>query len=235
MITDRNNRWEPSRQERQNALLLQTYQKNFIDLAIEFEALSFGNFTLKSGRQSPYFFNAGKFCRSDAVARLGACYASAIVEIGLRYDVLFGPAYKGIPLVVSAAIALFNDYGINVPFSFDRKETKTHGEGGCVIGARLAGRVLIIDDVITAGTAVRQVVSMITESGAEVGGVLVGLDRGERGAGRISAAEELQSALGVAVQAIVGIDQLIAYVGESPDLRAHLPAMEEYRRRWGAT
>ena len=171
------------------------YRSKFIALALQQSALRFGEFTLKSGRKSPYFFNAGNFSGGASLAALGHCYAAAIADAGLEFDMLFGPAYKGIPLAVATAIAMSATSGRDVPCAFNRKEVKTHGEGGSLMGAPLRGRVLIIDDVITAGTAVREVVSIVRAAGAAVAGVVLGLDRGERGQGAKSAVNELSGEL----------------------------------------
>lgn len=210
------------------------YQTDFIELARRHEVLKFGEFTLKSGRISPYFFNAGAFCTGLALAELGRCYARRIVESGLQFDVLLGPAYKGIPLATTTAVALSDHHGINVPIVYNRKEAKRHGEGGLLVGAPLQGRVLIIDDVITAGTAVREVIAMIEAAGAQLAGVAVGLNRQERGAGALSAIQEVEQSFGVPVLSIIDMDHIIAYL-ESGDtqLRPSLQAMREYRDRYG--
>jgi orotate phosphoribosyltransferase len=211
------------------------FRNEFIALALRQRALRFGSFTLKSGRTSPYFFNAGEFSTGGALAVLGRCYAAAIADAGVEYDMLFGPAYKGIPLAVATAVAISNDSGRDVPCAFNRKEAKTHGEGGTLIGAPLAGRVLIIDDVITAGTAVRGVVELIAGAGAGIAGVVLGLDRAERGSGADSAVAELARELGVPVFSIARLDDIVHFLEQADDLREHLPAMLEYRRQWGAT
>ena len=196
--------------------------------------LKFGEFTLKSGRISPYFFNAGAFCSGGALAQLGRCYAQRIVESGVQFDVLLGPAYKGIPLATATSVALAEHHGRDVPFAYNRKEAKNHGEGGIMVGAPLQGRVLIIDDVITAGTAVREVIAMIAEAGAELAGVAVGLNRQERGAGALSAIQELEQAYGVPVMSIIDMDHIIAYLEASEEaLSPALQAMKDYRTRYG--
>ncbi|MCG3170674.1 MAG: Orotate phosphoribosyltransferase [Pseudomonadales bacterium] len=210
------------------------HRSDFIALALRHRALRFGDFTLKSGRRSPYFFNAGELSSGAAFAVLGRCYAAAIAASGVEFDMLFGPAYKGIPLAVATAVAIAGDSGRDVPCAFDRKEAKTHGEGGALIGAPLAGRVLIVDDVITAGTAVRSVARLINAAGARIAGVALGLDRAERGAGTESAVAELASELGVPVFAIARLDDIVAYLEDAPELREYLPAMLAYRREWGA-
>ncbi len=171
-----------------------SYQTEFIELARRCDVLKFGEFTLKSGRISPYFFNAGAFSSGRTLADLGRCYAQCIVDSGVHFDVLLGPAYKGIPLAAATAVALADHHGLDVPFAYNRKEAKNHGEGGMLVGAPLRGRVLVIDDVITAGTAVREVISMITDAGADLAGVVIGLDRQERGAGDCSAVQEVETA-----------------------------------------
>ncbi len=213
---------------------MHAYQTDFIELARQHDVLKFGEFTLKSGRISPYFFNAGAFCSGGALAQLGRCYAERIVESGVQFDVLLGPAYKGIPLATATAVALADHYGQDVPFAYNRKEAKKHGEGGALVGAPLRGRVLVIDDVITAGTAVREVIAMIMEAGAELAGVAVGLNRKERGAGELSAIQELEQAYGIPVISIIDMDHIIAYLeagdeGLAPSLRA----MKDYRSRYG--
>ena len=179
------------------------YQIEFINLARQHDVLKFGEFTLKSGRISPYFFNAGAFACGEALAALGRCYARRIVDSGLQFDILLGPAYKGIPLATATAIALADNHDINVPFAYNRKEAKSHGEGGVLVGAPLQGRVLVIDDVITAGTAVREVIAMIEAAGARLAGVAVGLNRQERGEGERSAIQEVEEEYGVPVLSII--------------------------------
>jgi orotate phosphoribosyltransferase len=210
------------------------YQIDFIELARRHEVLKFGEFTLKSGRISPYFFNAGAFCTGAALAELGRCYARRIVESGLQFDVLLGPAYKGIPLATTTAVALSDQHGMDVPIAYNRKEAKSHGEGGVLVGAPLRGRVLIIDDVITAGTAVREVIAMIEAAGASLAGVAVGLNRQERGAGALSAIQELEQAYGVPVLSIIDMDHIISYL-ETGDagMKTSLAAMMAYRDRYG--
>lgn len=213
---------------------MHAYQTDFIELARQHDVLKFGEFTLKSGRISPYFFNAGAFCSGGALAQLGRCYAERIVESGVQFDVLLGPAYKGIPLATATAVALADHYGQDVPFAYNRKEAKKHGEGGVLVGAPLRGRVLVIDDVITAGTAVREVIAMILEAGAELAGVAVGLNRKERGAGELSAIQELEQAYGVPVLSIIDMDHIIAYLEAGDEgLAPALRAMKDYRSRYG--
>ena len=208
------------------------HQQRFIDLARELGVLKFGEFTLKSGRRSPYFFNAGLFNTGKALATLGRCYAETIVRSGIAFDMLFGPAYKGIPLVAATATALADAHGRDVPFAFNRKEAKDHGEGGSVIGSALGGRVLIVDDVITAGTAIRESAELIVKSGATLAGVALALDRQERGQGKQSAVQEVEAAFGVRCVSIVTLSDLIESL--QPNKQADtLAALREYRSRYG--
>lgn len=209
------------------------YQQHFLDLALGENALKFGNFTLKSGRESPYFFNAGLFSNGAALAILGRCYAAAIVRSGIQFDMLFGPAYKGIPLVAATAIALADHHGMNVPYCFNRKEAKHHGEGGALVGAPLAGRVLIVDDVITAGTAIREVMTIIEREGAIAAGVVIGLDRRERGRHELSAIQEVEQDFGIPVTCIISIDHIIAYLDERAGHKDTVAAIRDYRSRYG--
>lgn len=213
---------------------MDTYKTDFIDLALRHRALRFGEFRLKSGRESPYFFNAGEFNSGATLAVLGRCYAAAIARAGFAYDMLFGPAYKGIPLAVAAAVAISETQGRDVPCAFNRKEAKTHGEGGTLLGAPLQGRVLIVDDVMTAGTAVREVVDLIRAQGAQVAGVVLGLDRNERGSGERSAVQELAAELGVPIASIIRFEDILGFVESAPEHAANLPAMRAYREQWGA-
>lgn len=212
---------------------MQAYQKAFIELARDYQVLKFGEFTLKSGRVSPYFFNAGAFASGRALAALGRCYAARIVESGVDFDVLLGPAYKGIPLAAVTAVALADEHGMDVPFAYNRKEAKDHGEGGVMVGAPLQGRVLVIDDVITAGTAVREVIAMIEAAGASLAGVAIGLDRQERGSGERSAIQELEQEHGIPVMSIIQMDHIIDYLQGSGENDAALAAMREYRDQYG--
>ncbi|MDH3551544.1 MAG: orotate phosphoribosyltransferase [Gammaproteobacteria bacterium] len=212
---------------------MQPYKKEFIDLALELGVLRFGEFTLKSGRVSPYFFNAGLFYTGYAAAKLGRYYAAAISESGVKFDMLFGPAYKGIPLVALSAAALAEHQDIDVPFAFNRKEAKAHGEGGSIVGAPLEGRVLIVDDVITAGTAVREAYQIISSAGADVAGLAISLDRQERGQGTLSAVQELKQALGIPVVSIIQLSDLIDTVEESSDYEEFLEPVLTYRREYG--
>jgi orotate phosphoribosyltransferase len=213
------------------------YQLRFIELALEREALRFGQFRLKSGRDSPYFFNAGLFSDGEAAATLGGCYAAAIVRSGLGFDMLFGPAYKGIPLATAAAIGLAAHHGLSVPYAYNRKEAKEHGEGGLVVGAPLKGRVLIVDDVITAGTAVRESLELIRRAGAEPVGVALALDREERGQGDLSAVQELERDAGLKCVSIVTLSDLIEALSArsgAPRISAgELAQLRAYRARYG--
>jgi len=212
---------------------MQPHQRDFLELALQRNALRFGEFTLKSGRTSPYFFNAGLFDSGSALARVGRAYAHAAASSGIAFDMLFGPAYKGIALAAATAVALAETHARDVPFAFDRKEAKTHGEGGVLIGAPLQGRVLIIDDVITAGTAIRHSLELIRSQGAAPAGVLIALDRQERGQGNLSAAQEVQAEFGITVIAVARLDELLGLVDEMAELRAHRPALQAYRLRYG--
>lgn len=213
---------------------MQPYKKEFVNLAIELGVLRFGEFTLKSGRVSPYFFNAGLFSTGYAAARLGRYYATAIRESKLKFDMIFGPAYKGIPIAALTAAALAEHQDIDVPYSFNRKEAKAHGEGGNIVGPPLEGRVLIVDDVLTAGTAVRDAYQLISAAGAEVAGLAISLDRQERGQGPASAVQELKQALGIPVISIIGLDDVIISLEESSEYEAELGPILEYRRKYGA-
>jgi orotate phosphoribosyltransferase len=209
------------------------YQRDFIDLTLEREVLRFGEFTLKSGRQSPYFFNMGRIDSGAALARLGRAYAAAVERAGLAVDMLFGPAYKGIALAAATAIALAEAHGRDLPWAYNRKEAKDHGEGGVLVGAPLKGRVLIVDDVMTAGTAVRESLALIRAHGAEPAGVLIALDRQERGQGELSAAQEVQRDYGIPVVAIASLADVLAYAGERPALAAEHARLLAYRERYG--
>jgi len=212
---------------------MQPYQRDFIRFAIDRGVLRFGEFTLKSGRTSPYFFNAGLFNSGSALAQLGRCYAAAIVDSKIPFDVLFGPAYKGIPLAAATAVALAEQHQLDVPWCFNRKEAKDHGEGGSLVGAPLAGDVLIIDDVITAGTAIREVMQIINAQQAKAAGVLIALNREERGNGELSAIQEVERDFGIPVVSIVSLTQVLEYLADDPQLKQHLPAVEAYRAQYG--
>ncbi|GAB3369651.1 orotate phosphoribosyltransferase [Spongiibacter taiwanensis] len=209
------------------------YQSAFIEQAIKSEALGFGEFTLKSGRLSPYFFNAGRFCSGAALAALGQCYADAIVAAGIEFDLLFGPAYKGISLAAVTAYALADRHGRDVPYAYNRKEKKDHGEGGTLVGAPLQGRVLIIDDVITAGTAIREAIGMITGEGAEVAGVAIGLDRQERGQGERSAIQELEQDEKLRVVSIVKLADIVEYLERQSNDENLVERIRAYRSQYG--
>ena len=209
------------------------YKTQFIDNAIASGALKFGQFRLKSGRVSPHFFNAGEFYRGRALAALGQCYAAAIVESGIEFDVLFGPAYKGITLAAATSVALAEQHDLDVPYCFNRKEAKSHGEGGTIVGAPLEGRVLIIDDVITAGTAIREVMAMVDAADAQPAGVVIGLDRKERGNTDKSAIQEVEQQFGIPVVSIIDIDDILAYLGGKPDMKSLVEQIKEYRQEYG--
>jgi|SRR5215469_13181059 len=218
---------------------MEQYQLTFIDLALRRDALRFGRFTLKSGRESPYFFNAGLFSDGASAALLGRCYAAAITASSLGFDMLFGPAYKGIPLATATAVALAEHHGRDVPYAFNRKETKDHGEGGGVVGAPLAGRVLIVDDVITAGTAVRESLELIRAAGAQPVGVALALDRQERGQGTLTAVQEVEKTYGLRCVSIVTLADLIDALSQPADGRVRisdeqLTALRAYQARYGA-
>ena len=217
---------------------MQLHQRAFVDLALSRNALRFGRFTLKSGRESPYFFNAGLFDDGAALGVLGECYAAALQSSGAEFDMLFGPAYKGIPLVTATAIALAAGHGRNIPWAFNRKEAKAHGEGGQMVGRPLAGKVVIVDDVITAGTAIRESVELIRRAGAEPVAVLLALDRQERGQGERSAVQEVQQEFGLRCVSLLTLGDLIELLSGA-DTSAntlpveHLQALREYRARYG--
>ena len=213
---------------------MQAYQREFISFAIERGVLRFGQFTLKSGRTSPYFFNAGLFNTGKALAQLGRFYAAAVADSGIEFDVIFGPAYKGIPLASATAIALAEQHQRDLPWCFNRKEAKDHGEGGTLVGAPLDGRVLIVDDVITAGTAIREVMQIIQgQNSAQAAGVLIALDRQERGQGELSAIQEVERDYAMPVVSIVSLSQVLEYLAGDNQLKQHLPAVEAYRAQYG--
>ncbi|MDD0976265.1 orotate phosphoribosyltransferase [Pseudomonas fontis] len=212
---------------------MQPYQREFIRFAIDRGVLRFGEFTLKSGRTSPYFFNAGLFNSGSALAQLGRFYAAAIVDSKIPFDVLFGPAYKGIPLAATTAVALAEHHDLDLPWCFNRKEAKAHGEGGSLVGAPLTGEVLIIDDVITAGTAIREVMQIIQSQQAKAAGVLIALNRQERGNGELSAIQEVERDFGIPVVSIVSLTQVLEFLADDPALQQHLPAVEAYRAQYG--
>jgi len=212
---------------------MQDYQKEFLDFAIDVGVLRFGEFTLKSGRLSPYFFNSGLFNTGASLARLGRYYAQAVMDSSIDFDMIYGPAYKGIPLASSLAIALADHHQRDLPYCFNRKETKDHGEGGNIVGAELNGRVLIIDDVISAGTSVRESVDIIQAAGATPAGVVIALDRQERGKGDTSAIQEVERDYNLAVANIVCLDNLVEYLQTEKDETHHLNAIQKYRERYG--
>ncbi|MDA7767181.1 orotate phosphoribosyltransferase [Porticoccaceae bacterium] len=212
---------------------MNNYKTQFIDNALDSGALKFGQFRLKSGRLSPHFFNAGEFYQGKALAALGQCYAAAIVESGIEFDVLFGPAYKGITLAAATSIALTEQHGLDVPYCFNRKEAKSHGEGGTIVGAPLEGRVLIIDDVITAGTAIREVMAMVEQAGAKAAGVVIGVDRKERGNGQSSAIQEVEQQFEIPVVSIIDIDDILTYLEAKADMQELVEQIKEYRKEYG--
>ncbi|MEJ2416646.1 MAG: orotate phosphoribosyltransferase [Exilibacterium sp.] len=212
---------------------MQLYQRNFIQLAIEHEALCFGEYTLKSGRVSPYFFNAGQFRTGAVLAQLGRYYAEAILATGIGFDVIFGPAYKGIPLAASIAVALADHHGLDLPYCFNRKEKKDHGEGGNIVGAPLRGRVLIVDDVITAGTAVREVMSTIKTAGAEPAAVVIGLNRQEKGQGALSAIQEVEKEYGIPIVSIIDLSHIIGYLESQHGQEEMVEKIRKYRATYG--
>lgn len=212
---------------------MKAYQKAFIEFAIERQVLRFGSFTLKSGRQSPYFFNAGLFNTGRDLAKLGRFYADALVDSGIAFDLLFGPAYKGIPIATTTAVALNDHHDKDYPYCFNRKEKKDHGEGGSLVGSPLKGRVMLVDDVITAGTAIRESMEIIQAEGAELAGVLIALDRQEKGKGELSAIQEVERDFGCAVVSIITLADLISYLEQKPELAESLQAVRNYRQQYG--
>lgn len=212
---------------------LNSHQRDFIRFAIQKNVLKFGEFTLKSGRVSPYFFNAGLFDDGLSLANLGDFYAQTIVDSSLAFDVLFGPAYKGIPLGAATAVKLSSIHQKNIPFAFNRKEAKTHGEGGSIVGAALSGKIMIIDDVITAGTAIREVIDIIQAAGAEPAGVIVALDRQEKGKGELSAIQEVERDYNIPVISIVNLTQVLDYIQDDASLSQYAEAISLYRSQYG--
>lgn len=212
---------------------MKKYKIEFIDNALDNGALKFGQFSLKSGRISPHFFNAGEFYTGCALAALGRCYAASIAESGIEFDVLFGPAYKGITLAAATSIALAEHHDINVPYCFNRKEAKAHGEGGSLVGAPLQGKVLIIDDVITAGTAIREVMAIVQQAGVEAAGVVIGLDRKERGTTDKSAIQEVEEQFGIPVVSIIDIDDILSYLKAKSDNNTLVEEIDKYRQEYG--
>ena len=209
------------------------YQREFIEFAIRNEVLRFGEFTLKSGRISPYFFNSGLFNSGGSIARLGRYYAEAIMRADLGFDILFGPAYKGIPLVVATAVAIADHHGRDIPYAFNRKEVKDHGEGGIIVGAALHGRVLIIDDVISAGTSVSESIQLIRAVGAEPAGVVVALDRQERSHGSLSAVQEVEQRHGIPVLSIITLEQIMSCMSGMSGMNDSLARVQAYRNQYG--
>lgn len=212
---------------------MKEYQREFIEFALAKQVLRFGEFTLKSGRTSPYFFNAGLFNTGGDLARLGRYYASALADSGIDYDLLFGPAYKGIPIATTTAVALADHHNIDVPYCFNRKEAKKHGEGGSLVGSELAGKVMLVDDVITAGTAIRESMEIIKDHGAELSGVLIALDRQEKGQGELSAIQEVERDFGTKVISIVSLTDVITYLSDKPEMQEHLENAKAYRAKYG--
>ena len=214
---------------------MQDFQKQFLNYVTEHEILRFGEFTLKSGRKSPYFFNAGLFNTGAALGFLGNCYAKAVKNSGLEFDIIFGPAYKGIPLASAASIAFWQEFKQDIPWCFNRKEAKNHGEGGNIVGSPLKNRVLVIDDVITAGTAIRETMEIIAAAGAQAAGVVVALDRQEKGKTNLSAIQEIEQEFSIPVISIINLQQIIGYLEEQQDdtLATYLGAMKSYQEQYG--
>lgn len=212
---------------------MKAYQREFIEFALEKEVLKFGEFTLKSGRKSPYFFNAGLFNTGRDLARLGRFYAAALVDAGIKFDVLFGPAYKGIPIATTTAVALADHHDIDTPYCFNRKEAKDHGEGGNLVGSALKGRIMLVDDVITAGTAIRESMEIIQANGAQLAGVLVAIDRQEKGQGELSAIQEVERDFDCQIISIISLGDLVTYLKEQGGDPVQLAAVEAYRAQYG--
>ncbi|MEN3160316.1 orotate phosphoribosyltransferase [Alkalimonas sp. NCh-2] len=212
---------------------MKDFQREFIEFALSRQVLKFGQFTLKSGRISPYFFNAGLFNTGGDLAKLGRFYAAALQDSGIEFDLLFGPAYKGIPIATTTAVALADHYQRDLPYCFNRKEAKTHGEGGSLVGAPLQGRVMLVDDVITAGTAIRESMQIIASAGATLTGVLIALDRQERGKAELSAIQEVERDFTTKVISIINLTDLISYLADQPQMAEHLTAVQAYRAEYG--
>ena len=212
---------------------MQDYKTQFIEFAINRNVLRFGEFTLKSGRLSPYFFNAGLFNTGADLALLGQCYAAALNNSGIEFDVLFGPAYKGIPIATTTAVALYDHHDVDTPYCFNRKEKKDHGEGGTLVGAELNGRIMLVDDVITAGTAIRESMEIIAANDANLAGVLIALDRQEKGKGELSAIQEVERDFDTQVVSIVTLNDLISYLQDKPEMADHLASVNAYRDAYG--
>ncbi|HDR1155510.1 TPA: orotate phosphoribosyltransferase [Pasteurella multocida] len=212
---------------------MEAYKSEFIQFALSRQVLKFGEFTLKSGRISPYFFNAGLFNTGADLARLGEFYAKAIQVSGVEYDVIFGPAYKGLPIATTVSVALFNHFQIDKPVCFNRKEAKDHGEGGQLIGYGLSGKILLVDDVITAGTAIRESMTLIAQNQAELSAVMIALNRQEKGKGELSAIQEVERDYQCQVLSIVNFDDLMTFIEQAPEYQQYLPAMRAYREQYG--
>jgi orotate phosphoribosyltransferase len=212
---------------------MKAYQREFIEFALEKQVLKFGEFTLKSGRKSPYFFNAGLFNSGRDLAKLGRYYAAALVDSAIPYDVLFGPAYKGIPIASATAVQLAELHDVDMPWCFNRKEAKDHGEGGNLVGSPLKGRIMLVDDVITAGTAIRESMDLIQANNAELAGVLIALDRQEKGKGELSAIQEVQRDYNAPVIAIITLGDLISYLETQPEMAVYLEKVKENRASYG--
>ncbi|RPA36054.1 orotate phosphoribosyltransferase [Shewanella frigidimarina] len=212
---------------------MKAYQREFIEFALARQVLRFGEFTLKSGRTSPYFFNAGLFNTGKDLARLGRFYAAALMDSGIEFDLLFGPAYKGIPIATTTAVALCDHHDVDIPYCFNRKEAKTHGEGGSLVGSELKGKVMLVDDVITAGTAIRESMEIINAHNAQLAGVLIALDRQEKGNGELSAIQEVERDFGCQIVSIIKLADLISYLSEKPGMEAELASVSAYREQYG--
>lgn len=214
---------------------MKPYQQAFLNFALDNDVLNFGDFTLKSGRLSPYFFNFGLFQTGSSLAKLGDYYAQSIVDSGLKFDMLFGPAYKGIPLVSVIAATLYEKHGVDYPYAYNRKEAKDHGEGGNIVGAPLAGKVLVVDDVISAGTAIREAADIVHENGASMAGIAISLDRQEKGSGEKSAVQEVEDAYGISVVNIIGLDNVIQHIKATADNPELLQKIRSYRKKYGVS
>lgn len=214
---------------------MKPYQQHFLDFAIQNNVLKFGDFTLKSGRKSPYFFNFGLFQTGASLAKLGDFYAQSIIDSGIEFDMLFGPAYKGIPLVSVIAATLYEKHGLDYPYAYNRKEVKDHGEGGNIVGAPLAGKVLVVDDVISAGTAIREAADIVEDNNAELAGIAISLDRQERGQGEKSAVQEIEENYKIQVSHIIGLDNVIQYLEKTADKPELLAMIHDYRQQYGVT
>ena len=212
---------------------MKAYQREFIEFALARQVLRFGEFTLKSGRTSPYFFNAGLFNTGKDLARLGRFYAAALMDSEIEFDLLFGPAYKGIPIATTTAVALCDHHDVDIPYCFNRKEAKTHGEGGSLVGSELKGKVMLVDDVITAGTAIRESMEIINAHNAQLAGVLIALDRQEKGKGELSAIQEVERDFGCQIVSIITLADLISYLSEKPGMEAELASVSAYREQYG--